>query len=323
MTKPNSENPDLTTRTKEFLENVAKMNKPPLYEMKPEEAREFLKEVQKNYTQDIDAQITDTELFTPIADNVPVRIVRPAGNHEKLPVILYIHGGGWVMGDKYTHDAIIKKLANCTKSVVVFPEYTLSPEVVYPYAFTQIYAVLDFIFNNPDQFNIDSSRIAIAGDSAGGNMAAAIALKSKNENGPKIKFQALFYPVTDAKMQSESYNEFAEGPWLTKKAMEYFWDAYLTEKDLAEDPYVSPLYASLEDLKELPPTLIITDENDVLRDEGEEFGRKLTQAGVDVMSVRINGTCHDFMVLNGLSETAPAKAAFALACKVLKKALHK
>ena len=226
------------------------------------------------------------------------------------------------MGDRYTHLNLIKRLARHTKSAVIFPEYTHSPEAVYPEAINQIYSVLKYIYNNPTEFNIDNSKIAIAGDSAGGNMAAAITLKSKNENGPDIKFQLLLYPVTDAKMKSDSYKEFENGPWLTKKSMEYFWKAYLNNKKQEEDIYVSPVYAEIDDLRGLPPALIITNENDVLRDEGEEYGRKLTEAGVSVMNVRINGTIHDCMMLNGLSQTPPVKAAFYLTCKTLKKVLH-
>lgn len=322
MNKPNSKNPNLDIKTKNFLKNIDSLGKTPLYEMKPDEARAFLQEVQQIYDYKLEADVTDTEISTANADTITLRIVRPPGNKEKLPAIIYIHGGGWVMGDKVSHENLIKKLALHTKSVVIFPEYTPSPETVYPHAINQIYSIIQYIYNNPTEFNIDNSKIAIAGDSAGGNMAAAIALKSKAENGPDIKFQLLLYPVTDAKMKSDSYKEFENGPWLTKKSMEYFWNAYLNDKNHEEGIYVSPIYAEPEELKGLPPALIITNENDVLRDEGEEYGRKLTEAGVNVMNVRINGTIHDSMMLNGLSETPPVKAAFYLTCKTLKKALH-
>lgn len=177
-------------------------------------------------------------------------------------------------------------------------------------------------FSNPDDLNIDENRIAIAGDSAGGNMAAVTALKAKNLKGPKILFQCLFYPVTNADMDTKSFDDFKDGPWLTKKAMEWFWNAYVPEKKLREDPYISPLKADIDDLKGLPPALIISVENDVLRDEGEAYARKLDVAGVDVLNVRVNGTIHDFLMLNALSDTPQAKGALELACKVLKHALH-
>lgn len=162
----------------------------------------------------------------------------------------------------------------------------------------------------------------MVGDSAGGNLAAVTSLRAKNEHGPKIAFQCLFYPVTNADMDTKSYEDFKDGPWLTKKAMEWFWDAYISDKKLKDDPYVSPLKSTEEDLKGLPPTLIITDENDVLRDEGEAYARKLDSAGVNVLNVRINGTFHDFLVLNALADTEPTKGALALACAMLNKHLH-
>lgn len=323
MRTPNSKNPDIDLTTKKFLEEVSALDTPSIPEMTADEARNFLREIQHIYDYEQEAVVEDTEISTANSETIPLRIVRPAGyENEELPVIIYIHGGGWVMGDRYTHLNLIKRLARHTKSAVIFPEYTHSPEAVYPEAINQIYSVLKYIYNNPTEFNIDNSKIAIAGDSAGGNMAAAITLKSKNENGPDIKFQLLLYPVTDAKMKSDSYKEFENGPWLTKKSMEYFWKAYLNDKKQEEDIYVSPVYAEIDDLRGLPPALIITNENDVLRDEGEEYGRKLTEAGVSVMNVRINGTIHDCMMLNGLSQTPPVKAAFYLTCKTLKKVLH-
>ena len=218
---------------------------------------------------------------------------------------------------------LIKQLAINTNSVVIFPEYSRSPEAKYPVALKEIYSVLEYIYENPDEFNIDNDSIAIAGDSAGANMATVTALKAKNQNGPKLKFQCLFYPVTNADMDTKSYDLFKDGPWLSKKAMEWFFEAYAPDKESRNDIYVSPLKADEEDLKGLPPTLIITAENDVLRDEGEAYARKLDSAGVDVLNIRINGTIHDFLMLNALSDTRCAKGALNLACNMLKKALHK
>lgn len=323
MTEPNSKLPNLTTKTEEFVSMLEEQDDEPLYKMTPENARRFLNNLQEKTHKEIEADVTDMNIFTETADNVDIRVVRPKGNTEKLPVILYIHGGGWVLGGKESFDMLIRKLAVCTNSVVIFPAYALSPEVHYPVAFNQIYGVLEYVFENPEQFNIDENRIAIAGDSAGANMAAVTALKAKNENGPKILFECLFYPVTNADMDTKSYDLFKDGPWLTKKAMEWFWDAYVPDKKLRDDAYISPLKAEEEDLAGFPPTLIITAENDVLRDEGEAFARKLDTAGVEVLNVRVNGTIHDFVLLNALADTQPAKGALSLACKMLKKALYK
>lgn len=305
---------NLNIETKAFVDELAKAGGEPLYTLTPGDARKVLNDLQEKTHKEIEADVYDTTVA-----NVSVRFIRPKKNSEKLPVIFYLHGGGWILGNKETHDELVRKLAVHTNSVVVFPSYDPSPEAVYPRAIDQAYSVLDFICNNSDEYNIDEKRIVLAGDSVGGNMATVLALKAKKENGPKILFQALFYPVTDANMDTQSYKEFENGPWLTKKAMEWFWNAYLPDKSRKDEIYVSPLKASLDDLKGLPPTLIITDENDVLRDEGEAYAKRLDEAGVDVANVRMNGTIHDFMMLNALSNTAPAKAAIALACKMIKK----
>lgn len=312
----------LTKNTQKFLNELAEYKLPQVTDDSIDEMRKFLDKIQTKYHKDIEADITDTSVFTPTAGNVEMRIVRPKDNNEKLPVILYIHGGGWVMGNKNTHDVLIRRLANCTNSAIFFPEYALSPDAKFPTAITQIYAVLEYIYNNPDLFNIDETKIAIAGDSVGACMATIIAMMAKKENGPKISFQVLFYPVTTVDMNFDSYKEFKDGPWLTKKAMEYYIEAYLSDKNRINEWDVSPLKASVDDLKNLPPSLVITAENDVLRDEGEAYAELLDKADVDVMSVRINGTIHDFLMLNALADTAPVKAALKIACKVLFHTLH-
>ena len=323
MTNPSSKNPYLSLKTKNFIDKLASEDSKPLYKLQPEEARLVLNDLQALFPIDIEAEVQNRTISTISAGNIDIKIVRPKCNtEEKLPVILYLHGGGWILGNAKTHDTLIKKLANCTKSVVIFPEYSKSPEAIYPTAINQCYAVLEYIKQNPVEFNINENKIAVAGDSAGGNMATVLALKAKQENGPHIYLQALFYPVTDASMDTKSYHDFKDGPWLSKKAMEWFWDAYAPEKSLRNNPQISPLKAELEELKGLPQALIITAENDVLRDEGEEYARKLNQAGVKVINARINGTIHDFMMLNALSDTQPTKGAFALAGKIIKKELH-
>lgn len=317
-----SKTPHLDSVTANFLEDVKNMAARPLYELSPQEARDFLTQVQTKYHKEVPANVTDLTINTEQEGSVRVRLVRPENYNEPLPVILYLHGGGWVMGDADTHDYLIRKLAVCTNTVVVFVNYTRSPEAVYPKAINQAYGVLKHLYQNADDFNIYPDRIAVAGDSAGANMAIAVALRALREGGPKVQFQALLYPVTDANMDSESYKEFKDGPWLTKKAMEYFWEAYLPDKKYKDDMYVSPLRAKVEDLAGLPPALIITAENDVLRDEGEAFARKLDEASVHVSNVRVNMTIHDFMILNGIQNSRAVKSAFALLCKVLSHKLH-
>jgi acetyl esterase len=165
--------------------------------------------------------------------------------------------------------------------------------------------------------------MAVAGDSVGGNMTAAVTLLAKERGGPKLRAQVLFYPVTDASFDDASYTQFANGPWLTRDAMKWFWDAYAPNAADRAKITASPLRASIDELKGLPPALVITDENDVLRDEGEAYARKLTQAGVPVTSVRYNGTIHDFVMLNALADTPATRAAIDQANATLKAALKK
>ena len=323
MSEPNSKLPNLNTQTEEFILALEAQNNKPLYKLTPTQAREFLQNLQKESYKEIPADVKDITIFTDIAGDVNLRVVRPKGNEEKLPAILYIHGGGWVIGNKNCFDMLIRKIAIHTNSVVFFPEYSLSPEEKFPKALEQIYAVSQYIYEEHEEFNIDKNRIAIAGDSVGGNMATATAIKIKNDGGANLLFQCLFYPVTNADMDTHSYDQFRDGPWLTKKAMEWFFDAYVPDKTIRDDIYISPLQADESELAGLPPTLIITAENDVLRDESEAYARKLDSANVDVLNVRINGTIHDFLMLNALSDTEPAKGALMFACKTLKKVLHK
>lgn len=319
-----SNSPHLSKEMKEFLNELSQRNEQPLYEMAPEQARDFLSSIQQESKHEISAEVEDTIVMTPEMDNVDVRIVRPKNkDNEVLPAILYIHGGGWVMGGKDTHDYLIKKLSLCSNAAVIFPDYELSPEARYPKAIDQCYSVLKYISNHPDEFNIDSDKIIVAGDSAGANMAAAIALRAKLENGPKIYYQMLLYPVTSAKMNTKSYSDFKDGPWLSKKSMEWFWDMYAPEKERREEIYASVLNASLDELSGLPAALILTNQNDVLRDEGELYAQKLMDAGVKVASVRINGVIHDSMMLNAINLDTSVQAAYALCCKILKEIFSK
>ena len=322
MFEPYSNLPYLETVSREFLDRIKLMNPKPIQEMTSSEARQFLLEIQRQSHSPIGAKVDDIEIFTKLAGTVSLRLVRPLNYNESLPVNLYFHGGGWVMGDKETHDMLIRQLAVCTNSVVVFVNYSRSPEAIYPMALNQAYGTLLYLYENASEFNMYSDRIILTGDSAGGNLATATALKSIKEGGPKIQYQALLYPVTDANMDSPSYEKFKDGPWLTKRAMEYFFNAYLPDKSLKNEIYVSPLRAELNDLSGMPSTLIITAENDVLRDEGEAYARKLDLAGVDVICARINSVYHDFMMLNDLQMSKSVKGAFSLLCNVLKTKLH-
>jgi acetyl esterase len=302
-----------------FVEATAQ---PPfLYELTPAEARKVLDDVQ---AAPIDKLPVDERWVTVPADvgDVQVRIVRPAGSEGTLPVILYMHGGGWVLGNAGTHDRLVRELAVGARAAVVFVEYDRSPEARYPVAIEQGYATARWITREGAAHGLDPERIAIAGDSVGGNMTAALALMASDRGDVRFVQQSMYYPVTDAAMDTGSYGQFAEGYFLTAKAMAWFWDAYAPDIDRRAEPYASPLRASDEQLAGLPPAFVIVDEADVLRDEGEAYGARLRAAGVAITTVRYDGITHDFMMLNPLSDTHATRAAVAQAVSVLRDALH-
>ena len=236
-----------------------------------------------------------------------------------MPVVTYIHGGGWVLGGFDTHERLVRELANKANTVIVFVNYTPSPEAKYPVAFEQAYAATKWVAENGKTININSSSLAVVGDSVGGNMAAAVTMLAKERDGPSIKFQVLFYPVTDASFDTTSYMKYQNGYWLLRDGMKWFWSNYLTDQTNVKDPTVSPLQASIEQLKGLPPALIINGENDVLRDEGEAYALKLSEAGVPVAAVRYHGTIHDFVMLNVITDDPSPRAAIEQASIMLKK----
>lgn len=314
-----SETPHLTQATQAFIDQLEAENAPPLYELPYDEARKVLLAVQSESANIEHANVQDINLPVGPTGNVPVRIVKPDKDIDaRLPIILYIHGGGWVMGDKCTHNRIVRELANKTGAAVVFPEYTNSPDAQFPVPLEQIYAVMDYITQYSDEFNFDDSRLVVAGDSVGGLMATVMTMMSKERGGPRIGLQVLLYPVTNADFTTGSYRTFSDGPWLTRKAMEWFWDAYAPDVKQRSLPYLSPLKATTEQLKSLPPAFIITVENDVLRDEGEAYARKLIDADVPVTNVRYNGTIHDFMILDPLASSTPTQVAIEQVSSLIK-----
>ena len=296
--------------------------KPPfLYELSPAEARAVLDELQ---AAPIDKLPVNDRWMTVPADvgDVRVRIVRPPDAVGTLPVILYMHGGGWVIGNADTHDRLVRELAVGTGAAVVFVEYDRSPEARYPVAIEQGYATARWIVREGAANQLDPHRIAVAGDSVGGNMTAALTLMAKERRDVRFVHQSMFYPVTDAGMDTGSYDQFAEGYFLTARMMAWFWDAY--EPDVARrlEPFASPLRASEEQLAGLPPALVTVGEADVLRDEGEAYAARLRAAGTAVATVRYDGITHDFMALNALRNTHATRAAIAQAITILRNALN-
>ncbi|GAA1338175.1 alpha/beta hydrolase [Saccharothrix algeriensis] len=295
---------------------AATANPPYLYDLGPTEGRKAVDEVQSGEV----AKPEVAEEWVTVGE-VPVRVVRPVDATGPLPVVLYVHGAGWVFGNARTHDRLVRELAVGVGAAVVFPDYSLSPEARYPVALEEGYAVARWITDSGADHGLDASRLAVAGDSVGGNMSAALTLLAKRRGDVAFRQQVLFYPVTDASFDTPSYHEFAEGYFLRRDAMVWFWDQYTTDEAQRAEITASPLRASLDDLAGLPPALVITAEADVLRDEGEAYASRLREAGVPVVAVRYQGVIHDFVMLDALRPTHAAGAAIAQAVATLKTAL--
>lgn len=318
---PSKNQPVLEPTTQGFVDSLAAAGGKPLYELSYADARKLLEDAQNIEVTKLPADIEDRTF--PVGPNgeVSVRIYRPTGAKGVLPAVMYIHGGGWILGSKNTHDRLLRDLVNATNATFIFVNYTPSPEAQFPVPIEQAYAATKYVAEHGRELNIDSSRLAICGDSVGGNMTAAVCLLAKERKGPAIAYQVMMYPVTDSSLSQETYKTFADGPWLTTKAMEWFWDAYAPNKEDRKKITASPLNATTEQLRGLPPALIIVDENDVLRDEGEQYARKLIQAGVNVTPIRMLATHHDYALLNALANTPATRATVELAAEKLSHAL--
>ncbi|MEC3848358.1 alpha/beta hydrolase [Bacillus velezensis] len=307
----------LEKAAQEFAEATA--NPPYLFDLGPEKGREAVDEVQSAPIDKLPVDIEDVMISGGPSGQVSVRIMRPQNAPAHLPVIVYIHGAGWVFGNEHTHDRLIRELAVGAQAAIVFPNYTLSPEAKYPTAIEEIYAVVKWAAENGRENGMIPESLTIAGDSVGGNMTAAVTLMAKARGDLNIRQQLLFYPVTDASFDTESYQQFATGYFLRKDAMMWFWDQYTNNSNECAEITASPLRATAEQLQGLPPALIITAEADVLRDEGEAYANKLREAGVPVTAVRFQGIIHDFVMLNALAKTEAARGAIDLAATWLRK----
>ena len=294
---------------------------PFLYELEPVAARKVLDDLQAAPIEKL--PIEEEWITVPAAiGDARVRIVKPVGSSGKtLPVIVYMHGGGWILGNAATHDRLVRELAVGARAALLFVEYPNSPEAHYPVAIEQGYATAQWVVREGAGKGLDASRMAVAGESVGGDMAAALTLMAKERGDVTFVQTSMYYPVTDAAMDTASYDEFAEGYYLTRKAMEWFWDAYTTDPAERAEITASPNQASMEQLEGLPPTLLLVDEVDPLRDEGEAYAAKLRAAGVLVTTVRYDGVVHDFMLLNAMSESRATRAAIAQAIDHLRAAL--
>lgn len=312
--------PGVERNTQSFLEALAKGGGKPIETLSPADARQVLAGAQ-NGAKLPPADVSE-KTITVDGKRIVLNIVRPAGAKGELPAFIFVHGGGWILGDFPTHERFVRDLVADSGAVGVFVNYTPSPEARYPVAINEIYAATQWVADNGSQINVDGKRLAIVGNSVGGNMATVVALMAKAKGTPALRSQVLFWPVTNANFENASYDEFANDHFLTRNMMKWFWNAYTTDPKQRQEIYASPLLATPEQLKGLPPTLIQTAEKDVLRDEGEAYARKLDAAGVNVVVTRYNGMIHDFGLLNVLADLPATRSALHQASEELKARLR-
>lgn len=309
-------------QTQTFLNALAAGGGKPLEQLSPKEARAVLTGAQNSVKVDLSGVEVTHRTINVDGKPLKLTVVRPEKVKGELPAFMFFHGGGWVLGDYPTHARLIRDLVVSSGAVAVYVDYTPSPEAHYPTAINQAYAATQWVAENGRQINVDGKRLAVAGNSVGGNMAAVVSLMAKEKATPKIRFQLLLWPVTDSSFETDSYKQFAEGHFLTKNMMTWFWDSYTTDLNARAQIHASPLKASIDQLKGLPPALVQTAGLDVLRDEGEAYAQKLDAAGVDVTAVRYNGMIHDYGLLNPLSQVPEVKAAMRQAGTELKAHLN-
>jgi acetyl esterase/lipase len=316
-----AEDPAISALTKEFLKALNSAGGPALETLSPKQARQVLIDAQAGITVDYSGIEEGEKTIEQDGYKVKLNIVRPAGKTELLPVFIFIHGGGWVLGDYPTHKRMVRDLVVLSGTTAVFVNYTPTPDAKYPQAVNEIYAATKWVASNGNEINVDGKRLAVVGNSVGGNMTAVTTLKAKENNGPEIKLQILFWPIVDARFDTESYKRFGKDRFLTTSLMKWMYDLYTTDPKERAQIYASPINASTEQLKGLPPALIQVAEADILRDEGEAYGRKLDEAGVPVTTIRYNGMIHDFGLLNALANHPQTKSMFLHAAAELKKYL--
>ncbi|MBV4355656.1 alpha/beta hydrolase [Pinibacter aurantiacus] len=312
--------PNIEVHTKNFLKALNSGDGKPMEQMTPAEARKVLEGAQTSVTVDVSGIDVEEKTISQDGLSVKIYVVRPAGKSAVSPVFMFFHGGGWVLGDFPTHKRFVRDLVVYSGLPCVFVEYTRSPEAKYPTALNECYAATKWVAEHGAEINVDGKKLAIVGNSVGGNLTAATALMAKQKGGPELKLQLLFWPVTNADFETGSYNQYATQRFLTKNMMIWFWDNYTGEQ--RSEILASPLTASLDQLKGLPPAYVQTAENDVLRDEGEAYARKMDEAGVKVTLTRVQGMIHDYGLLNPLATTPAVQAALRSAAAEIEFALR-
>jgi acetyl esterase len=314
-------NASVVTGIRQFLDALNSSGAKPIEQLSPQDARQVLTDAQNSVHVDLSGIETSEKVIDVEGTELTLHIVKPAGVATKLPVFMFFHGGGWVLGDYPTHERLVRDLVVESGAMAVFPEYTRSPEAQYPTAIHQAYAATQWVSEHGGDIGADGRKLAVVGNSVGGNMAAVVSLMAKDKGGPRITFQALLWPVTDAHFDTASYRDLSEGYFLTRNMMIWFWDNYTKDAAQRRETYASPLQAPTDSLQGLPPALVQTAHSDVLRDEGEAYARKLNQAGVDVIAVRYNGLIHDWGLLNPIATVPEVRTAITQVATELKKRL--
>jgi acetyl esterase len=316
-----SQNPKVEHRIREFLHALNSAGGKPMETLTPVEARKVLTDAQASVVLELPPCDVEEKAIRQDGLEVNLNIVRPVGTKAVLPGFVFVHGGGWILGDFPTHERFVRDLVVDSGMTAIFVNYTPSPEAHYPIAINQIHAAAKWVGSHGDEIKVNGKRLAIVGNSVGGNMTAAVALMAKDKGGPEFKCQVMLWPVTDANFETESYREYAEGYFLSRAMMQWFWDAYAPDRERRREIHASPLQATVDQLKGLPPALIQVAGNDVLRDEGLAYGHKLDSAGVDVTIVRYENLIHDYGLLNAISQVPAVRDALHQTAEMLKKHL--
>lgn len=312
--------PRIDPQVRAFLADLNK-DSSPFWELPQPKPQEILTALQNKTPVDMSGVTIAERTITQDGRTVKLYIMTPQNVTGRPGILFFVHGGVWIVGNFQNHQRLLRDLVVRSGQIGVFVEYTPLPEARYPTQMEESYAALKWVAANAGDFGADGSRIAIAGNSVGGNMTAALTLMAKDKNGPKVALQVLLIPATDASVDTESYHEFGTGRFLARAFMKYGWDLYAPDEKTRNSPYVSPLRASNEELKGLPPALVITAENDPLRDEGEAYADKLKEAGVAVTATRYNGMIHDFVLLNAIHDVPGVQAALQQASDAIRDAL--
>jgi acetyl esterase len=318
-----AQDPHIESHVKAFLAVLNGGDGKPIEQLSPVDARAVLASAQASVKVDVSGITVTERTITEDGITVKINIVKPEHATRKLPVFMFFHGGGWVLGDFPTHERMVRDIVVASGAAAVFVNYTPSPDAHFPVAINEAYAATKWVAANGDRIGVDGGNLAVVGNSVGGNMAAVVCIRAKEKGGPAIKYQVLLWPVVDHDFETGSFNQFASGRFLSKPLMMWFWDNYTTNPDERNMINASPLLATSEQLKGLPPALIAVAENDVLRDAGEAYARRLDEAGVPVVAVRYNGMIHDWGLLNALATVPGTRAALLQAGIEVKMALAK